>query len=311
MMGQISNETGICDMNDRKKLTGYLFATVTIIVWGSTFISSKRLLAVYTPAQIMLTRFLLAYAMLWLLRPKKLKCSPKQELIYLLLGLSGCSVYFYTENSALTYTLASNVSIIVAVAPIFTAVLAHLAGVERFRSGALWGFLIAFSGVILVVCNGTLVLKLNPRGDLLAVAAALCWAVYSVLIRKLDEDTDPLLVTRRTLFWGLLTAIPMVVLEGAAYPADQLLTPVIAGNFLFLGLLGSGLCFVMWNRAFAYLGVVTTNSFIYVQPFITILVGWLFLREPISPLALVGAALITAGVVATQRKPKHKKRTDL
>jgi len=296
-------------MKNRQTLTGYLFATFTIIVWGSTFISSKRLLAVYTPAQIMLTRFLLAYAMLWLLRPKKLKCNRKEEIIFLLLGLSGCSVYFYTENSALTYTLASNVSIIVAAAPIFTAILAHFAGVERFRSGTLWGFLIAFSGVILVVCNGTFVLKLNPRGDLLALAAALCWAVYSVLIRKLDDSLDSLLITRRTLFWGILTAIPMVLLEGNHYPTEPLLTPVIAGNFLFLGLIGSGLCFVLWNRAFAYLGVVTTNSFIYVQPFITILVGWVFLREPISPLALVGAGLITTGVVATQRTPKHKRRT--
>ena len=294
-------------MNDRRKLTGYLFAGITILIWGSTFISSKRLLDVYTPAQIMLTRFLLAYAALWLLRPRTLKCSLKEELVFILLGLSGCSVYFYTENSALHYTLASNVSIIVAAAPIFTAILAHFAGLERFRSGTLHGFLIAFAGVILVVCNGTFVLKLNPKGDLLALAAALCWAVYSVLIRKLDDDLDSLLITRRTLFWGLLTAIPMALLEGAPYPVAPLLTPVIAGNFLFLGLLGSGLCYILWNRAFVYLGVVTTNSFIYIQPFITILVGRIFLQEPISPLALVGAGLITAGVVATQRVPKQKK----
>lgn len=295
-------------MNHRKKLTGYLFATFTIIVWGSTFISSKRLLALYTPAQIMLTRFLLAYCSLWLLRPRKLSLPWRKELLFCLLGLSGCSLYFYTENSALTYTLASNVSIIVAAAPIFTAILAHFAGLERFHSGTLWGFLIAFSGVILVVCNGTFVLKLNPRGDFLALAAAACWATYSILIRKAGDHLDSLLVTRRTLFWGILTAIPMVLLEGAAYPAAALLTPVIAGNFLFLGLLGSGLCYILWNKAFVYLGVVTTNSFIYIQPFITILAGWFFLKEPISPLALVGAALITAGVVATQRKPKNEKQ---
>jgi len=84
----------------------------------------------------------------------------------------------------------------------------------------------------------------------------------------------------------------------------------VAGNFLFLSLLGSCLCYILWNRAFHYLGVVTTNSFIYLQPFITILVGWLFLSEPISPLALVGAALITAGVVAAQRTPKEKTLAD-
>lgn len=293
-------------MENRQKLKGLIFATVTIIIWGSTFISSKTLLSIYTPAQIMLTRFVLAYAALWLVRPRKLSIPLKTEFIFLLLGLSGCSIYFYTENTALTYTLASNVSIIVAVAPMFTAILAHFAGLERFRSNTLFSFLIAFAGVILVVCNGTFVLKLNPLGDFLALAAAACWAVYSILIRRLDDSIDPLLVTRRTLFWGIVTALPLVLLEGAPYPLAPLMTPVVAGNLLFLGLLGSCLCFVLWNRAFSYLGVVTTNSFIYLQPFITIVAGWLFLNEPISPLALVGAALITAGLIAAQKMPKPK-----
>lgn len=291
-------------MKNHGRLTGYLFALFTIIVWGSTFISSKKLLVFYTPAQIMLTRFLLAYCALWLLRPRKLTLSLRQEALFLLLGLTGCSIYFYTENTALTYTLASNVSIIVAAAPIFTAVIAHVAGEERFRRSTLWGFLIAFAGVILVVCNGTFVLKLNPRGDLLALGAALCWAVYSVLLRRNTGDLDPILVTRRTLFWGLVTALPLVLLEGVPYPTAPLLMPTAAGNFLFLGLIGSGLCYVLWNHAFRLLGVVATNNFIYLNPFITIVAARIFLGERISPLALLGAALITAGVAASQWEPR-------
>ena len=186
----------------RETFLGYLFATITILVWGSTFIASKILLEYYSPAQIMLTRFLLAYFALWIVRPKKLVLSIKQEIGFLLLGLSGCSVYFFTENTALTYTLASNVSIIVAAAPIFTAILAHLTGEEAFHRNTLWGFLISFAGVILVVCNGTFVLKLNPKGDLLALAAAACWSVYSVLFRRTTEGIDSLLITRRVLFWA-------------------------------------------------------------------------------------------------------------
>ena len=288
-------------MKNQSKLTGYLFALFTIIVWGSTFISSKKLLAIYTPAQIMLTRFLLAYCALWLLRPRKLSLSLRQEAVFLLLGLTGCSIYFYTENTALTYTLASNVSIIVAAAPIFTAVIAHFAGEEQFHQNTLWGFLVAFTGVVLVVCNGTFVLKLNPRGDLLALGAALCWAAYSVLLRRKTGALDPILVTRRTLFWGLVTALPLVLLEGVPYPTAPLLTATVAGNFLFLGLIGSGLCYILWNHAFLLLGVVATNNFIYLNPFVTILAAHLFLGERISPLALLGAALITAGVVSAQR----------
>lgn len=163
------------------------------------------------------------------------------------------------------------------------AILAHLLGQERFHRGTLLGFLVAFSGVILVVCNGTFVLKLNPRGDLLALAAAGCWAVYSVLLRHVSQGLDPVLVTRRTMFWGILTALPIVILEGAPYPLSPLFTPVVAGNLLFLGLIGSALCFVLWNKAFRLLGVVTTNNFIYLNPFVTVVAARLVLRSPSPP----------------------------
>ena len=294
-------------MKHQTRLTGYCFAAFTVVVWGSTFISSKVLLEFYTPAQIMLTRFILAYCALWLLRPKRLALTLKQEGVFFLLGLLGCTAYFYTENTALSYTLASNVSIIVAAAPIFTAILAHFAGEERFRASTLAGFLVAFSGVILVVCNGTFVLKLNPKGDLLALAAAVCWAIYSVLLRRASRGLDSILVTRRTMFWGIVTALPLVAAEGVPYPTAPLLTVSGIANFLFLGLVGSALCFVLWNKAFRILGVVTTNTFIYLMPFITIVAARIFLDEPISPLALLGAVLITAGVVLSQRPSPAEK----
>lgn len=294
-------------MKHQNRLTGYCFAAFTVVVWGSTFISSKVLLEFYTPAQIMLTRFILAYCALWLLRPRRLALTLKQEGVFFLLGLLGCTAYFYTENTALSYTLASNVSIIVAAAPIFTAILAHFAGEERFRASTLAGFLVAFSGVILVVCNGTFVLKLNPKGDLLALAAAVCWAIYSVLLRRASRGLDSILVTRRTMFWGIVTALPLVAAEGVPYPMAPLMTTSGIANFLFLGLVGSALCFVLWNKAFRILGVVTTNTFIYLMPFITIVAARIFLDEPISPLALLGAVLITAGVVLSQRPSPAEK----
>lgn len=285
---------------------GVLFALGTVLVWGTTFISSKKLLVFYTPLQIMLTRFLLAYAALWLIRPKRMKLAGKDERIFFVLGLMGCSVYFLTENTALTYTLASNVSIIVAAAPIFTACLAHFMTDEKFQASTLWGFGIAFTGVILVVCNGTFVLKLNPRGDLLALAAALCWAVYSVLIKQFTGKYDAVLITRRTVFWGIVTAIPMVLLEGAPYPTALLVSSLtVSMNFLFLGLIGSGACYVLWNRAFSLLGVVRTNNFIYAIPFVTIVAAHFLLHESLSPAAVLGAVLITVGVMITQRPPRR------
>ena len=146
--------------------------------------------------------------------------------------------------------------------------------------------------------------KLKNRGAtaavlMLALGAAACWAVYSILLRRMGGRHDPLLVTRRTLFWGTVTAIPIVLLEGAPFPTAPLATPAIAGNLLFLGLIGSGLCYVLWNHTVRLLGVVSANNFIYLIPFVTIVAAALFLDETISLIAILGAALITAGVVVT------------
>ena len=262
-------------LNEKRIAWGVALFTIT--VWGSTFISSKVLLNVYTPCQIMLCRFLLACVILCLLRPRRLHLTLRQELGCILLGLTGCSLYFLTENTALTCTLASNVSIIVTTAPILTALLAHMTGEERLRKNTFIGFLTAFSGVVLVVCNGAFILRLNPRGDLLALCAAVCWACYSVLLRRLDHGLDPILLTRRTMFWGAVTAAPLLLREGTPFILPS--SPALIGNFLYLGLVASGLCFVLWNRVVHVLGAVTANNFIYLNPFVTIVTAWLVLLE--------------------------------
>ena len=147
-------------------------------------------------------------------------------------------------------------------------------------------------------------LKLNPTGDLLSVLAAVFWSCYSVLMKRFTGRYDSLLISRRILFWGMVTAVPMVLLEGAPLPLEPLLLPEVILNYLFLGLLGSAVCSVCWNEAFTQLGVVATNSFLYAVPFITILAAAFFLGEPISPVAVAGAVLITLGVAAAERQPK-------
>ena len=287
---------------------GYLFALITVVVWGTTFIASKQLLlAGYTPARIMLMRFLLGYGGLWLIYPRRLKLHWREETLFALLGLSGCSLYFLMENSALLFTSTANVSIIVSCAPIFTALLAHFVTDEKFHPGLFLGFLIAFAGVILVVFNGAFVLHLSPRGDLLALSAAVLWAVYSVMIKHVAEKYDSILITRRTLLWGILTAIPIAIPGGAFSPLPLLSSPLLVFNVVYLGLVGSALCYILWNRSFSLLGVIATNNCIYLIPFVTIVSAFFTLHEPFSPTAVLGAFLITAGVVVSQHIPKAVK----
>lgn len=281
----------------------HLMAIFTIIVWGTTFIASKLLLAVYSPVQIMLMRFALAYVSLWLLRPRMLKADIKSEGYFALLGIFGCTIYFLAENTALQYTLAANVSILVAAAPIFTALLAHLViPGEKLGAKNFLGFGVAILGVAMVVFNGTVILKLNPLGDLLSVCAALCWAVYSVLLKRGLGKFDSLLLTRRVMLWGFVTSLPIALIEGRPFSFAPLADGSLLFCILFLGLIGSGLCYVLWSLAMNRLGVVVTNNYVYVNPLSTMIAAGLVLNEGITAMGIAGAALILLGVFISDRK---------
>ena len=285
------------------RAVGHLLALFTIIVWGSTFIVTKLLLSEFTPVHIMLCRFVIAYFVLWLIRPKLEKTSVKDELLFAVMGVFGCTLYFITENTALEYTLASNVSIIVASSPIITAILAHFfVKGEKMNKNIVFGFFVAFLGVILVVVNGKFVLKLNPAGDALSLGAAVSWAIYSIVLRLCVDRFDSVFLTRKLMFYGFITALPIAIMQGERLPLEAFKAPDMLFCILFLGVIGSGICYVTWNKAIAKLGVVTTNNYIYINPFVTLVTGGIFLKEPITVMGVFGALLIISGVVISSRK---------
>lgn len=285
------------------RAVGHLLALFTIIVWGSTFIVTKLLLSEFTPVHIMLCRFVIAYFVLWIIRPKFEKTSVKDEFLFAVMGIFGCTLYFITENTALEYTLASNVSIIVASSPIITAILAHFfVKGEKMNRNIILGFFVAFLGVILVVVNGKFVLKLNPAGDALSLGAAVSWAIYSIILRLCVDRFDSVFLTRKLMFYGFITALPVAIMQGERLPFEAFKAPDMLFCILFLGVIGSGICYVTWNKAIAKLGVVTTNNYIYINPFVTLVTGGIFLKEPITVMGVFGALLIISGVVISSRK---------
>ena len=249
----------------------------------------------------------LAYVTLWVLRPKTLKLPRKDELMFILIGVTGGSLYFFLQNTALSYTYAANVSILVALAPILTVILAQLfsRSGERLGKYVYIGAVIAIVGVVLVVLNGQLTFHLNPLGDFIALGAAFMWALYSILIKKYTEQYDNFLVTRRVMLWAFLTSVPlMLVTDGMPDLRPLFTTPRILLSWLFLGVFGNAVCFAIWNVAFKRLGVVITNNYLYASPFVTLVVGYLLLDEQITLMSVIGAVLITAGVIVALKKPK-------
>lgn len=218
-------------------------------------------------------------------------------------GLCGVTLYFLFQNLALSYTLAANVSVLVSVAPLLTALVSFYVLHERLKANFLLGFSLAIAGIILIAFNGSLVLKLNPLGDLLSILAALSWAFYSVLIKQISARQESIFaVTRKVFTYGLLFTLPLLPIFGFEAGLGRLLVLPNLLNLLFLGGVASALCFVTWNLAVRILGPVRTSVYIYLIPLITIVSSALVLQEKVTLTAAIGMALILGGMVISERE---------
>lgn len=292
-----------------RKTFGHLAALLTIVIWGTTFISTKILLADFQPVEILFFRFVMGFLVLLAAYPRRLKTADyKQELTFVLAGLCGICLYYLLENIALTFTLASNVGVIISVAPFFTAILAHFAmkSEEKLRSQFFIGFVVAMAGIILISFNGR-ELELNPLGDLLAVVAALVWACYSILTKKISSFGYPVILsTRRTFFYGILFMIPTLFLFDFQADLSRFMNITYLFNILYLGLGASALCFVTWNFAVKELGAVKTSVYIYMVPVITVVTSVLILHEQLTLLAGIGTVLTLIGLFLSEYKAERK-----
>ena len=236
-----------------------------------------------------------------------LRARLRDELLLAAAGLTGGSLYFLTENIALEYAPASNVSLIVCTAPVWTALLLSLVyRNERMTRRQTAGCALAFVGVVLVVLNGRFVLHLSPRGDLLALSAALLWMLYSLVIKRLGDRLPVAYITRKVFFYGIVTILPWFAWEPFDLPAATLRHPAVWGNLLFLGVVASLLCYVLWNAAMTRLGAVRTTNYIYLNPLVTMLTAALVIDERITPAALCGATLILSGMWLAERERRRK-----
>lgn len=298
-------------MDRKKELTGHLFAFLTIFIWGTTFISTKILLKAFSPIEILFLRFTIGLIVLIIAYPHRLKVQErKQELYFAAAGLCGVTLYYLLENIALTYTLASNVGVIISIAPFFTAILSHsfLEG-EKLKTQFFIGFLVALVGIFLISFNETS-LKLNPLGDFLAVLAAMVWSAYSVLTKKISSfHYNAVQTTRRIFFYGLLFMTPVIFTFGFAPNMNKLIQPVYLFNILFLGLGASAICFVTWGLSVKLLGAVKTSAYIYMVPVITVVTSVIVLQEQITVSSALGIALTLAGLLISESKIKIKQKS--
>ncbi len=286
-----------------RAFVGHGVALFTVFVWGMTFISTKILLEDFHAVEILFLRFAMAYGALSLAAPGRLPdLTPYRRMVMAGAGLTGICLYYLLENIALGYTMASNISVILCAAPLFTAVVARfvLRGEEKLGFSFFAGFAVAMSGICLISFSGS-ELRLDPRGDILAILAAMVWAFYACFTRIMGRwGYSALQVTRATFGWGLLFMLPCLSFFEVSWEMARLADGVNLVNLLFLGLCASAACFTTWNMAVRMLGTVCASLYIYLVPVITVVAAALLLDERMTFLSSLGAVLTLAGLFLSQ-----------
>lgn len=297
---------------ENKLNIGHFSALITIIIWGTTYISTKILLTDFTPMEILFFRFFIGLIVLCAIYPYRLKIRDKKHhLLFASAGLCGVTMYYLLENIALTYTMASNVGVISAIVPFFTAILTFVyLKNEALHRNFFIGFIVALIGIFLISFNGTTKFAMNPMGDFLAIIATLVWAIYSVLSKKISEyGYHTIQATRQVFVYGILFMIPILFITDFQLNIERLANPVYLFNIIYLGIGASALCFVTWSFAIKKLGAIKTSVYIYLVPVITVITAMIVLQEPLTWMAGFGTLLTLTGLLLSKRKSEGKRKS--
>lgn len=295
----------------QSKQTGHIAALITVMCWGCSFISSKILMddAGMTPVEVFVYRFSLAYLIILTLTFRNIRSrSWADEGQFALCGICSGTLYFLMENYALMYTSTGNVSLLSSLSPIFVAILLAIIYKTRMRRGEIAGSAVAFVGVALVILSESiskgLGFSINPLGDLLSLSCALSWAIYSIAVKRLIPFYNSLFITRKLFFYGLLTSVPLLIMQQQPLHFGLLLDfsqPKYIMNLLFLAVMCSTVAYLLWNEAMKLIGPLAANNYIYLQPPITMIAGFWLLGETIYPFGYIGCALVLAGLIIADK----------
>jgi drug/metabolite transporter (DMT)-like permease len=276
----------------------------TVAIWSANFVVVKAAVGILGPLTFTSARYLVATATLFLLvrwRMGPVRPPARVALTLMGLGALGFGAYQVLFSIGITRITAGDSALIIAVSPVLTALLAGAVGMDRLTPPKLVGALVAFSGVAVVVTAGRdLSLGASLVGDLLTLGSAVLWAIYTVAGTRMLRSVDPLQATAWAVFGGTLFLLPFGAFEVLTSPTPPVSLPVIAG-VLYSGAFAAGIANVFVFNAIRLVGPTRVTVSQFLVPAGAVLLGVIFLAEPVGIAQLVGGAVIVLGVWLTRR----------
>lgn len=287
-----------------RTLVGILCGLGAASIWGGMYVVSKVVLEIIPPFTLVTLRLVLGAATLAviLMMGGFPKLSKSQIYQVLGVGFIGYGISLSLQFLGTRLSTAANGSLVTSATPAFVLLFAWWLLGERITPRRFLALSVATLGVLAVIDPRSA--QLDPDlflGNLFLIGAAVTWALYSVLVRKVTQSTEVMLFSLIAFLGGLPVSVPAAVWELTATRIGEL-TPGVVGGVLFLGIISTALAMVLWNTAFAYVSAGLASLTFFAQPVVGTLLGWLFLGEQVTPLFLLGGSLIGLGLVISSRE---------
>jgi len=283
----------------------YLLIISAVIFWGSSFIATKVALKELSPETIVSLRLIIASVFLFitaLLLKKDFSINPKSHGFIFILALIAV-FHLMIQVTGLKYTTASNTGWIIGTAPIFMAILAAIFFREKIGLLKIGGIIIAMFGLLLLIGKGSItnVDLIKNKGDLLVLASAFTWGVYSMVNKKISLSYSPLMTI---LYLFIMMAVIIIPFNLNAASVNSVIHLSLNGwiSILFLGLFCSGIAYVIWAYSLRDLESAKVGAFLYFEPLVTVFAAWVLLNESITLLMILSGVIITLGVVLVNKE---------
>jgi drug/metabolite transporter (DMT)-like permease len=290
-----------------RTLVGLLCGLSAASIWGGMYVVSKVVLEIIPPFSLVTIRLILGTITLAIVLFLRGFPSISRGQIGQVLGVGfvGYGISLSLQFLGTKLSTAANGSLVTSATPAFVLLFAWILLKEKITARRLMALFLATLGVIAVIDPRSA--QLNPDlflGNLMLIGAAVTWALYSVLVRRVTQNTDVLLFSLIAFLGGLPVVIPAGAWELSTVGMGSITPGVIAG-VLFLGIISTALAMVLWNTAFAFVDASVASLTFFAQPVVGTLLGWFFLKETITPLFLLGGLLIGIGLVISSREPSN------
>ncbi len=290
-----------------KRFFPYIAALITVIFWASAFPAVKYSLKYYSPESLMLLRFIIASITLFIYSfYKKVKLPDKKDLkIFLIAGFIGIFFYMWLFNSGTKLVTSGISSFIIASSPVFTLLMSIIFLKERSTIMSLLGMVISLLGLFLVASTQVTAVNFN-FGTLLLIAAAICNGIYNVLQRKIlkkysSVQSSFFCVLVATVFMLIFTPNLVKEIPNAPYLVNLII--------IYLGVFPAAIAYMLWSYSLSKVKkTIYTTSFLYLSPFISIVLAYFWLNETVSMVSFIGGIIIIIGLLVTNLplKVEHK-----